>query len=111
MCGIFGVLNFNEVNVNKKSFQDSVNIIKHRGPDDEGYAFFNTFKKTSEERFGDTSAVKKGTHILSDSKEVLNLAFGFRRLSIIDWNHPSPCPKPNRVFSITLQVSVCLSTT
>jgi asparagine synthase (glutamine-hydrolysing) len=84
MCGIFGVLNFNEVNVNLKSFQDSVNIIKHRGPDDEGYAFFNTFKKKSEERFGDTSAVKKGTHILSDSNDVLNLAFGFRRLSIID---------------------------
>ena len=84
MCGIFGVLNFNEVNVNLKSFQDSVNIIRHRGPDDEGYALFNTFKKSSEERFGDTSAVKKGTHILSDGSDILNLAFGFRRLSIID---------------------------
>ncbi len=84
MCGIFGVLNFSEANVNLISFRDSVNIIRHRGPDDEGYALFNTYKKTCEERFGDTSALKKGTHILSDSPVVFNLAFGFRRLSILD---------------------------
>ncbi|MEO8210795.1 MAG: asparagine synthase (glutamine-hydrolyzing), partial [bacterium] len=84
MCGIFGVLNFNEVNVDFTALQDSVNIIRHRGPDDEGYAFFNTYKRICEERFGDTSAIKKGKYILSDSSEVFNLTFGFRRLSILD---------------------------
>ena len=84
MCGIFGVLNFNEVNVDMKSLQDSVNIIKHRGPDDEGYAVFNTHKKIREERYGDTSVTKKGTYVLSGSPDVFNLAFGFRRLSILD---------------------------
>ncbi len=84
MCGIFGVLNFNEVNVDMKSLQDSVNIIKHRGPDDEGYAVFNTHKKIREERYGDTSVTKKGTFVLSGSPDVFNLAFGFRRLSILD---------------------------
>ncbi len=84
MCGIFGVLNFNEVNIDFNSLRDSVNIIKHRGPDDEGYAVFNTFKKISEDRFGDTSELKKGTHILSAPDGVFNLAFGFRRLSILD---------------------------
>ena len=84
MCGIFGVLNFNEVNVDMNSLQDSVNIIKHRGPDDEGYAVFNTHKKIREERYGDTSVTKKGTYVLSGSPDVFNLAFGFRRLSILD---------------------------
>ncbi|MDQ3019953.1 MAG: asparagine synthase (glutamine-hydrolyzing) [Bacteroidota bacterium] len=84
MCGIFGVLNFNEVNVDFNALQDSVNIIRHRGPDDEGYAVFNTYKGTCEERFGDTSEIKKGTYILSNSQDVFNLAFGFRRLSILD---------------------------
>jgi len=84
MCGIFGVLNFNEVNVDMNSLQDSVSIIKHRGPDDEGYAVFNTHKKIGEERYGDTSVTKKGTYVLSGSPDVFNLAFGFRRLSILD---------------------------
>ena len=84
MCGIFGVLNFNEVNVDFHQLQSSLNIIKHRGPDDEGYALFNTFKNIFEERYGDTSELKKGSHILSGSQNILNLALGFRRLSILD---------------------------
>ena len=84
MCGILGVLNFNEENVDLKSFQNSLNIIKHRGPDDEGYALFNTKDRTFEERYGETSQIRKGTHILSGTDKTLNLAFGFRRLSIID---------------------------
>jgi len=84
MCGIFGVLNFNEVNVDYASLQNAVSIIKHRGPDDEGYALFNTYKGICDEKFGDTSAIKKGAHILSPSDNVFNLAFGFRRLSILD---------------------------
>ncbi len=84
MCGIFGIFNFEESNVDLRSLQNSVNIIRHRGPDDEGYALFNTHKNISEERFGDTSAIKKGVHILSHTEQALNLAFGFRRLSILD---------------------------
>ncbi len=84
MCGIFGVLNFEEVNVKYDSLQAAVNIIRHRGPDDEGYALFNTYKKTYEEKYGDTSALKKGTHINSQSSGIFNLALGFRRLSILD---------------------------
>ncbi len=84
MCGIFGVLNFDEVSINYESLQDATNIIRHRGPDDEGYAIFNTHKGTYEEKYGDTSAIKKGTHILSGSSGIYNLAFGYRRLSILD---------------------------
>lgn len=84
MCGIFGVLNFDEVNIHARQLQSSVNIMKHRGPDDEGYAMFNTNKKVYEERFGDTSAIRKGSYILTDSNQIFNLAFGFRRLSILD---------------------------
>lgn len=84
MCGILGVLNFNGENVDLKSFQNSLNIIKHRGPDDEGYAIFNTKDQSYEDRFGDTSQIRKGSYILSETDNTFNLAFGFRRLSILD---------------------------
>lgn len=84
MCGIFGVLNFNEESADFGSVRDAVNIIRHRGPDDSGYAFFNTYKKKSEESYDDTSKVKKGIHITSPLPEIFNLVLGFRRLSILD---------------------------
>lgn len=102
MCGIFGVLNFNEVSADFKSLQAAVNIISHRGPDDEGYAVFNTYNNKSEERYGDTSAIKKGSHILSDSPESFNLAFGFRRLSILDLSVNGHQPFFNREKNICM---------
>lgn len=84
MCGIFGVLNFDEVNVDLSSLQKAVNIIRHRGPDDEGYALFNTYRLLGDDRYGDTSVLKKGRHILTESDQIYNLSLAFRRLSILD---------------------------
>jgi len=84
MCGISGVLNFGEEDLNFTRFKSSVNVISHRGPDDEGFAVFNTFKKLSEEKYSDDSAVKKGSNILSENNSIYNLGLGFRRLSILD---------------------------
>ncbi|MBK7159230.1 MAG: hypothetical protein IPH77_11920 [Ignavibacteria bacterium] len=77
-------------------------MISHRGPDDEGYAVFNTYNNKSEERYGDTSAIKKGSHILSDSPESFNLAFGFRRLSILDLSVNGHQPFFNREKNICM---------
>ena len=35
MCGILGIFSFKKLN-QKKNFQKSLNLIKHRGPDNQG---------------------------------------------------------------------------
>ena len=55
MCGISGIYNFNKENVVKQeSLKKMCDVLKHRGPDDEGYYLDK------------------------------NIGFGHRRLSIID---------------------------
>ncbi|MFN4853887.1 MAG: asparagine synthase (glutamine-hydrolyzing) [Bacteroidota bacterium] len=54
MCGINGIINFNQAKVNESDLFKMMNLIKHRGPDDQG-TFVNN-----------------------------NIGFGFVRLSIID---------------------------
>lgn len=54
MCGICGIINQDESKINKSQIEEINNISKHRGPDAEGYFLHK------------------------------NLAFGHRRLSIID---------------------------
>jgi asparagine synthase (glutamine-hydrolysing) len=54
MCGICGIINFNQQQVQEASIRQMMQIMKHRGPDDEGVFIYN------------------------------NVGFGFVRLSIID---------------------------
>ncbi len=102
MCGIFGVLKFDGKGVNLSWFQNAVNIIKHRGPDDEGYALFETTSGIIEECYGDTSQLKKGSHILSNEADNFDLALGFRRLSILDLSPNGHQPFTNDDKSICL---------
>ena len=44
MCGL-AILNFNEINNNFISFDAMLNIIKHRGPDDDGWVAIKNKKK------------------------------------------------------------------
>lgn len=37
MCGIAGIVNLNKKMINKKELEKMINVVKHRGPDDEGY--------------------------------------------------------------------------
>lgn len=82
MCGITGYLNLKK-SVDWNTLYNMNQVISHRGPDDEGYAYFGT-----------TSGSLKGKdtisdyHSLTDIKEMSPtdafLVFGHRRLSIID---------------------------
>jgi len=63
MCGIAGIINFNESKVNETSLRSMMQCIKHRGPDDDG-----VFTKE-------------------------NVGFGFVRLSIIDLSEAGHQPK------------------
>ena len=95
MCGIVGVFNVEGNPVDLAALEKSVSVVKHRGPDDEGYVFINTRDGVFRTASGsDTpAAVQMSKHPYSPSIEIdafnarssgFNLAFGHRRLSIVD---------------------------
>lgn len=102
MCGIFGVLKLDGAGVDIHRLQKAVNIIRHRGPDDEGYALFDTGAGEMQECYGDTSQLKKGSHILSAAGNTFELALGFRRLSILDLSPNGHQPFANEDKSVCL---------
>lgn len=85
MCGIAGVFNLNNKGIDQDKLVSMTRIIKHRGPDDEGYLLVNANTGKTLECFGDDTpdSIKKATYPIPSGFEA-NLAFGFRRLSIID---------------------------
>ena len=85
MCGIAGIYAF-DGKVDPKWIRDMAEILRHRGPDDEGYLFIDTEKGIFEERSGEdtVSELAIQQRSIGDSMPLYNLAFGHRRLSIID---------------------------
>lgn len=75
MCGIAGIINFNGSPVNKGAIKRMTDVIAHRGPDGEG-------------------------HWISENH---NIAFGHRRLSIIDLSEggAQPMHYANNRYTIT----------
>ena len=83
MCGISGYLDFdNYVNIN--TLRHMTDIIRHRGPDDEGYIFFDDEKGVSACGDESTKACNISLHINDITDHRFFLGFGHRRLSIID---------------------------
>ena len=80
VCGIAGLLHSN---VEPTLIKSMITTLKHRGPDDEGYLLVNINDKLFEERAGDNSKVIL-KHIDEPVNFEVNLAFGHRRLSILD---------------------------
>ena len=85
MCGILGYISLDGTTVNPVSFSKVNQIQKHRGPDDEGYLFYSFPHRMAEEAWGDdTIAEKKSGLNYVNACVGANMAFGFRRLSIVD---------------------------
>lgn len=89
MCGISGLLSPHAIAVSNLVAMNT--LIRHRGPDDEGYALFA--KETATCLAGsDTIQASMHApvpwsprqHINAEMSEEVNLAFGHRRLSIVD---------------------------
>lgn len=75
MCGIAGIINFNNTSINKEVLKKMTDVIQHRGPDGEGH-WFNSLE---------------------------TVGFGHRRLSIIDLseNGAQPMHFLNYRYTIT----------
>jgi asparagine synthase (glutamine-hydrolysing) len=96
MCGIAGIYNTNGAPVDKLRLEKMTGIIRHRGPDDEGYLLVNTDNNSTQHCKGDNT-IKELYATLPHVKEGVsaNLGFGFRRLSIIDLSEKGHQPMSN----------------
>jgi asparagine synthase (glutamine-hydrolysing) len=74
MCGIAGILLFTEKTVDPAVIRLMTDLQHHRGPDDHGYAFFEP----------QGNCFWQGRDIQTVPEKSARLAFGHRRLSIID---------------------------
>lgn len=85
MCGILGLCLFERKPLNVENFHKSASVLRHRGPDDEGYLFMDPSKQQITLCKGADSAPYLELPDITDCYESLfSLALGFRRLSILD---------------------------
>ena len=88
MCGIIGLITLNGLKVNAAAVRKMNSLQKHRGPDDEGYLFYDTNKKDLCAAVGDdTMSEWKNRLPHSDICHGFDLVLGFRRLSIVDLSY------------------------
>ncbi len=85
MCGIVGAYHLAQGMLDSHCLQQANNILRHRGPDGEGYLLFNTSSGAHSLRNGpDTPANIQHPQISDGVDFVPDLIFGHRRLAIID---------------------------
>lgn len=85
MCGIFGIWNLDGDAVDLSNLQAATTAIRHRGPDDEGYLLVNTRADRAISCGGSDTDYRLSLPDLDQFKsDSFDLAFGFRRLAILD---------------------------
>lgn len=85
MCGIAGIFHLNSNPVDIEKLEAMTDVIRHRGPDDEGYLILDSSDGTFDHCSGsDTIAELKSSLTPLQQSKPGNIGFGFRRLSILD---------------------------
>ena len=112
MCGISGIVTFNNSSTPLANIKQMTTALRHRGPDDEGFAFFypnenSTFlyggNDTPENVYGSDFAYTPNQTYSGQMHEDATVAFGHRRLSIIDLSpsgHQPMCTPDHRYWII-----------
>ena len=83
MCGIFGIAN-GQKKIDIDKLQDVSKVLRHRGPDDEGYFLASSDIKSGKSYKGDISPQSLILPHISSANPCDNIALLHRRLSIID---------------------------
>lgn len=102
MCGINGILSGDFRS--KQKITRLNRMLKHRGPDDEGFVLINTAANSSEVFSGDDSIPyikQKYKNIKESDLSSGDLVFGHRRLSIIDLSeggHGPMCDSSGKIW-------------
>jgi len=94
MCGITGIISLSERSIKTANLEKATNIMRHRGPDDEGYVLLG---KSATEYGGKNSEVKLPP--IKTEKDT-RIGLGHRRLSIIDVSPNGHQPMCNEDRSI-----------
>ncbi len=86
MCGISGIFCLDgDKRADVRLLREMTDLVRHRGPDDEGYFLCSPETGVSKLFSGqDSSAEVKTLHPQLDEGEKARLGFGFRRLAILD---------------------------
>lgn len=85
MCGIFGLVYFRQHTIATDLLSQATTLLKHRGPDDEGYLLGNVLQGSAHSYAGaDTDSRLPLPPLSAAGRHDANLGFGFRRLAILD---------------------------
>jgi len=85
MCGLFGILSLDETVVDLGRAQAALDLIRHRGPDDEGWLLLDPQTGRHSHRAGRDTLPALGLPALMEASGMgYSAALGFRRLSILD---------------------------
>ncbi|MCF8296627.1 MAG: asparagine synthase (glutamine-hydrolyzing) [Saprospiraceae bacterium] len=85
MCGICGIVSFSEKKYSPIMLNEMNNLIRHRGPDDEGYFIYNNEEKIALSCSGKDSVIEIQRSLPSiENGFNFDIGLGFRRLSILD---------------------------
>ncbi len=97
MCGIFGLWHRDGSPIDLQALKKATLILRHRGPDDEGYLFVDTLSGRTVLCGGDrTPPELRLPRLETLVGERFNLALGFRRLAILDLSPAGHQPMPSR---------------
>lgn len=84
MCGILGVIG-SEPAMAPSELRQALNTMRHRGPNDEGYAFFVAGTGSVDEASGEDTDPALRTHpFVETRKNPFDVALAHRRLSVLD---------------------------
>ncbi|MFQ3633265.1 MAG: asparagine synthetase B, partial [Roseiflexus sp.] len=85
MCGIYGIWHRDGQPVDLAALQTATSRLRHRGPDDEGYLLVNPSRGTRAPYAGGETDRRLALPRLDEGRgKGYSLAFGFRRLAILD---------------------------
>lgn len=84
MCGICGIISFQN-NIKTDELLKMTRVLRHRGPDDEGF-FLTSIKKNNAQSFHHDETIEIIKNKIPRLENDINadIGFGFRRLSILD---------------------------
>src|SRR6516162_3841816 len=85
MCGIYGRLSKQKTGVDLAKARRCLNLVRHRGPDDEGFVLINRGQRTAVPCAGDDTVAALNLPRLADMDgSAYDLVLGHRRLAVLD---------------------------